>query len=432
MFALDPNARQSDVKLGDECYARYDDGLWYNAVLEDISDEMHGKVTFRNFKAPSGITMWVPLNDICNLSWGLLNFKPQGNFMKEYYNCRIKGCHSSGKLIVIYDEDGVEDKLQYDKIRLNGAMQSMFPIGVEVYLSVNNIQEFDLDEFCDEERTLLADKLNAALSTYSSLNVTAYGYEVTIPGDVLRFRCIIDLIEQNKCLADNYADIYRNRGNFVNVAENYDYDVVTTLSPLINFFMNVFETVGIPMTWDKYISLYATAKPHREHRNFLVDYYNEIVGDKNQLIRSYNSAQRSGGTFSRVYSSGQLLFSKDPNSIYYDPVALEALTDGIRETVQEYVRGFGRALNEYIGGQYVEIIIQEERSNELLDAHRNLSPEQSCDHAYIGYLFEALQLNPWEEQIYYRFYEGYGAEGFEGLRSLAEYLDPQKLIIRGL
>ncbi|MDL2237821.1 hypothetical protein LJC56_08350 [Christensenellaceae bacterium OttesenSCG-928-K19] len=125
MFVLDYDAGRFDVFPGCECYARYADGYYYNGVLnklEGISGEVsfhpnRGK-RFKHLDAPVGVTALVPMNDIVNLSWGICNFGIQANYSGQYYGCNVGEVAADGRLHITYLEDGMEDSLTYDFLRL--------------------------------------------------------------------------------------------------------------------------------------------------------------------------------------------------------------------------------------------------------------------------------------------------------------------------
>ncbi len=229
MFTLEQNARKFDIKLGEECAARFSDGFYYNGVITEIND-LYGKITFmancikpsKRLAAPSNVTEWVPLNDIVNLSWGLQNLQSECKFRGDYVDCRVLEQTPKGRIRVYYDSDGFDDDVYYDHVRLLRGPVSFYPSAALVTASVKNIElNFDLDEFCAKENSAIKARLDEVLHTAGDISAVLYGQEVFISGGTLRYGFLNTIREKYASLVKEYEKCYNRRDGIVKALEWY-------------------------------------------------------------------------------------------------------------------------------------------------------------------------------------------------------------------
>lgn len=410
------------VGLGQPCYARYTDNFYYYGVLLEVKG-MYCNIHFlanqdeflNKSKSPKNVKLWVPLNDICNLYWGLLNLTAYGYQKKKagHFSCEIRNIQQNGRVEVEFSNSGVVENLPFYNMCFSGRVQPMYPAAPAIYASVNGTS-VDIEAVTRESRDALMKKLNDVLGVQGDKTFTLYGRQITIPGAVIRCLKIETSTAFYRELCDQYLETYSGYIDMEEPLKKYKRDLSHTLKPMIKDFVKIFEQASMAISEERFIRLYADSKAYAEFYNIVVRHFNELADMRNEIVSKWNSRQnsrRSSSTFSNMLNSmraSQIDHDTDPNTIYKNEEIRLALLAGVVATMNDYMREFVNCINDYIGETYILYEVDESKSNTFLGHHCLLEYEEKRDFKNIDYIFNSLITNPWNKGAYLELVEFFG------------------------
>ena len=396
-FILDENTNPWDLSLGCECYAMGYDGYYYLAVLHEMN-EFYAKVTFdanRGLKrtdAPSGNTEWVPLNDICNVSWGIRNLRMEycGRILKMYEACTFGGQLPDGRLLVYEGGDtGLDKKTTYDCLRLACPPDPFYPYAAQVIAAVTGRKALDKETL----RARLIARLDSAFGIAAGGEYELFGRTIRISTMPARKKFLDDLYDKYYPFVEKYLERIAWPATLENIQDNFESNVVSIIGPLRLECLDLMAGAGISMTPAKFNCFYDLKIDHT-NINEVVRQYNEVMAKKNAQIRAHNREVNSDFWRSYHGTSADLI---NPNSVV-DKNARASIANDVLSTLDLAIyTDFSKAVNDYVGEKYFDVTASQGETDALWEELNALDGEQMAGPAGLELLLRILTINPFDK-----------------------------------
>ncbi|MDL2237822.1 hypothetical protein LJC56_08355, partial [Christensenellaceae bacterium OttesenSCG-928-K19] len=221
-----------------------------------------------------------------------------------------------------------------------------------------------------------------------------YGHTFQIHDAIINYRELEwfkDLLEP-ECY--EYWQLYKKHKHIENVIDCYSDDVMTTLSPVVDFLCEMMEESGVLITRGKLMYYYGYSNAHVAYANQVVARYNELVEKKNEAARTHNNAMShsSGSYLVDSFRSGyheSNYHSVKPEGIYKDDETYSTLLDGIIARLGFLVEGFAMAVNDYLGEPFFAVRLDTDKHDQYLQGFLELPLEEQIDRESAPILLKA-------------------------------------------
>lgn len=443
MFVLDETAGPWDLKLGDECYAMSgEDAYFYLGVLYEING-LYAKVTFdpnrgsnhqKSGAPPTGTTRWVPLNDVCNVSWGIGNFYKEryGHILKQYYPCSFGKQLPDGRLLVYDDGDtDLNQKTTYDMLRLYCAKpDAIAPSAVAIHASVNGEVFDDFNARVAGMQAKIRLQIDEALGVDSDEEYALFGGRLFVSGDLSKQNYMKSLHRNyyEKC-TEAYRRLYGKHdvifgSKMQEVFDCFYSDIVAVFTPVYEEISAFFQEVGIAITPGKFFGYYE-AKVDYAPYNEVVRVYNDLVKQRNAAARVHNNTESS---FTSGYALGKYMFS-NPDQMYGQKETIELLLMSVERAVNLVVYdGFTRAVNDYLGETYFDTSMTAESPLEAWEQYNAMDLETQKGPDGLNLLLHILGIDPYDQVAYQHLMASHSYPGC-GLTEFIDVMYPAQNVV---